>query len=527
MIFPWAFGLYLAGLGMAGSYPVSYINMAVLIIVGVIVAIILRKERAAAVILTLCFLPLGALLGGSAYERLQRDEAPSIYRIYDKDTPLRIYGEIQRTGLTLFGKKAILVRTHTVESRYVFKKVDATLLVFIPGDDINLSPGNGVSFNCVLGDQERYLKAMVVKKLAPDAWCVAQRGTVEPFTIPNPVVRGLIKFKYILLWHLTPGLRDDEFELYQGVVFGKQATHMTKQTRDSFQEAGISHLIVASGAQVALIIFPFFTLYRRIRHRWTRALLFLLMAGAMLLLLYVVGPSSSILRAVSVGFIVLIGHAMGRPTNALNSLAFAGLLWLVIDPLLIHDYSFLLSYAASFGILYMGPVLVSAVESRFPKGLRGADPLRQGFWNAYFWVKRNTIHLGIITISSQWGVLPILASMFGKISLNGLIANLFAVPAGSIVLMLGALSGALGFIHPSLSLVLNLMAKPLLLFMMGVANIFASLGALTFQGQRIPIAAVIAYYFVSIMVIESLRGGLEIVSYALKLRRMVLGNNND
>jgi competence protein ComEC len=250
-----------------------------------------------------------------------------------------------------------------------------------------------------------------------------------------------------------------------------------------------------------------------------KALLFILMGCGMLLLLFIVGPASSILRAISVGFVVLLGKAIGRPTHPLNSLAFAGLIWLVVNPLLIEDKSFLLSYAASFGILYMAPVMVAGVESRFPRGLRGAGPLMSGLWRGYFWVKRNIIHLGIITVASQWGVMPIIAWGFGRISLNGLLANLVAVPAGSIVLIIGALAGVAGFIHPFLSQILNMIANPLLLLMMAVAHIFAKADPFTIERVRMNFVVVIAYYLVSIMIIEGLRRGSELLALATRVSR--------
>ena len=519
MIFPWAFGLYLAGLGMAKSITVYPLQMLAVIAMGIAAGILLRKGRIASIILALCFLPLGVLLGYISGKNVEAEDVHPIYKIYGTESPLRIYGEVLNNSVDIYGKRGILVQTYVVESRDVYKNVSATLLAFMPDENAEFSAGEGISFDCTLGEPSRYLNAYPVAKLGAEVWCYAQRGSIGSYEITNPWRKNFYRFKMSLLGHLQMGLNADYASLFQGVVFGKEARGLSSQVKEDFYSAGISHLVVASGAQVALMIFPFFTLYNRIRSRWARAMLFIIMGCAMLLLLFIVGPASSILRAVSVGFVVLFGRTLGRPTHPLNSLAFAGLLWLVINPELINTASFLLSYSASFGILYMAPILVQAAENRFPRGLRGAPTLMNVFWRLYFWVKRNLIHLGIITVSSQWGVLPIIAWKFGRISLNGILANMFAVPAGSIVLILGALSGALGFIHPFLGLALNLTARPLLALMIYVAHFFGKLDPLSAKKVNMPIAGVIAYYIVSIAVIEISRKGPEVLTILSRLRK--------
>ena len=504
---------------MAKSIVVYPLQMLAVIAVGIAGGIILRKGRLASIVLALCFLPLGILLGYISSRNIEAEDIHTIYKIYGTESPLRVYGEVLNNSVDVYGKRSILVQAYVVESRDVYKNISATMLVFMPDDNTQFNSGEGISFDCMLGEPKRYLNAYPVAKLGAEAWCNAQRGSIGPYEITNRWRKNFYLFKMLLLGHLQMGLDADYSSLFQGVVFGKEAQALSSQVKEDFYSAGISHLVVASGAQVALMIFPFFTLYNRIRSRIAKALLFILMACAMMLLLFIVGPASSMLRAVSVGFVVLIGRALGRSTYPLNSLAFAGLLWLVINPELVSTASFLLSYSASFGILYMAPILVEAAENRFPRGLRGAPVLMSAFWRFYFWVKRNLIHLGIITISSQWGVLPIIAWKFGRVSLNGILANMLAVPAGSIVLTLGALSGVLGFVHPFFSLTLNLTARPLLALMIHVAHFFGKLDPLSAKRVDMPIAGVIAYYIVSIAVIEMLRRGPEVLGVVSRLRK--------
>lgn len=519
MLLPWAFGFYLVGLGAAMNYDVAPGQMAVLILIGIAMSIYLRKFRIASIILVLCCLPLGGIFGRIVAEKKAADILPGIYLEYDSATPLRIYGRVVEDGLTPHGSNAVILSTDVIESRGKFNNLNTRLLVFYTKTEIDIFAGNRITFDCTLGERERYLDSMQVKNLFVDAWCFAQRGSMQHYDAPGADVSLFLKFKASLVGNLTEGLQADYASLNQGVVFGRSAGDMSAGLEKKFYDAGISHLIVASGAQVALMIFPFLTMYDRMRNRWARAILFIFMAIAMIVLYFIVGHESSILRAISVGYVLLIGRAIGRPGHALNSIAFAGMLWLIISPDLLNDAGFLLSYSSAFGILYLAPVLVAWVERRYPKTLRGAL-IREPFpWNAYYWVKRNLIHLMVITVTSQWGVMPIIALKFGRISFNGILANLFAVPAGTVVLLLGAVSGVLGFIHPALSLVLNIIALPFLHVMINTAEFFSGLGVLTINHVRPPLLMVVAYYVVTITAIEMLKHGTGVLSLASRVKK--------
>jgi len=519
MLLPWAFGFYLVGLGAAMNYDVAPGQMAILILIGIATAISLRKFRIASIILVLCCLPLGGIFGRIVAEKKAADILPGIYLEYDSTTPLRMYGRVVEDDLNPHGRDAVIVITDVIESRGRFNNIHARLLVFYQKYEIDIIAGDRITFDCTLGERERYLDSMQVRNLFADAWCVAQRGSLRHYDAPGAGVSWFLRFKDSLVGNLTVGLRGDYASLNQGVVFGRSAGDMSAGLEKKFYDAGISHLVVASGAQVALMIFPFLTMYDRMRNRWARAILFIFMAVAMIVLYFIVGHESSILRAISVGYVLLIGRAIGRPGHALNSIAFAGMLWLIIAPDLVNDAGFLLSYSAAFGILYLAPVLVAWVERRYPRTLRGAS-IREPFpWNAYYWIKRNLIHIMIITVTSQWGVMPIIAMKFGRISFNGILANLFAVPAGTVVLMLGAVSGVLGFIHPALSLMLNIAAWPFLHVMMNTAEFFSGLGVLTIHQVRPPLLMVVAYYVVTITAIEMLKHGTDVLSLASRVKK--------
>ncbi len=126
------------------------------------------------------------------------------------------------------------------------------------------------------------------------------------------------------------------------------------RVRDSFRKAGIYHLFAISGLHVGILFTIFFLLFRFIRISKSAAAI---AAGAVLSLYsLMVGLSPSILRAVVMAWAFIIAFVSGRRTYPINTLAFAGLVTLFINPFYIHHLGFQLSYLATFGILLFAPL---------------------------------------------------------------------------------------------------------------------------------------------------------------------------
>jgi ComEC/Rec2-related protein len=528
MLFPWAMCFFLTGMGINSVSEIPLANSCALITAGILIALIFRNRRFTSIILVATFLPLGALIGATGVSGSRTSDASEdIRNIYGTDTPVTLYGTVVHSELQVHFKRALNVRVSVIESRGTFTNIEARVLVFLQDEMAGFNLGDEIAVDCVFGDFTRYLRSAQVKKYRIDAWCFAQRGGVRHESPSSVTVRMFYSFKNALLNNLEEGLSEEYGGLYQGIVFGKEVQRLKPEFHKDFYSAGMNHLLVASGAQVALIIFPFFTLYNRFRGKWLKIALFILMGAAMILLYLIVGHVSSILRAISVGYILLIGKALGRPTHALNSLSIAGLMWLVYDPSLLNNFGFQLSYFASFGILYMAPILVEWIENRFPKALRGWGPRTPVHMRVYLWVKRNVIYLGIISIASQWGVLPIIAYKLKVLYFNGIAANIIAVPLGSVALVVGAISSIAGFIHPILSEGLNYAAWPFLTAMIGLARFFGSMEFLRISHFYPPLAAIITYYAGTIILIEILRKNTEIVKLVSRLRRGDLDLTDD
>src|SRR5829696_1440486 len=127
-------------------------------------------------------------------------------------------------------------------------------------------------------------------------------------------------------------------------------------------------------------------------------------------------------RAGVMGAAGLMALGASRPGSRWYALLLAATATLALNPRVLADPGWQLSFAAVIAILGLGRPLRSALE-----GLPG--PLAEGI---------------AITVAATIGTAPLLAHHFGTVSLSGLPANVAAMPAVAATMWLGMLAAAVG-----------------------------------------------------------------------------------
>lgn len=185
----------------------------------------------------------------------------------------------------------------------------------------------------------------------------------------------------------------------------------------AFRDAGLSHLLAVSGANVAFALAVVEPALRRLR-RGPR-----LAAGIAVLVLFgtMTRWEPSVLRASVMAGLVMLARLLGRPAEARRVLVLAMLALLAADPFLVHSVGFLLSCGACAGIV-VGAAPIAA-------WLRGPMWFREA--------------LGVTT-AAQFGVAPVLISTFGTVPLIALPANLLAAPFVGPLTIWGLVASLLG-----------------------------------------------------------------------------------
>ena len=153
---------------------------------------------------------------------------------------------------------------------------------------------------------------------------------------------------------------------------------LPREMRQAFKRAGVSHVLVASGAQVALVCALLWSVARLacapIRHEAARGwVIALLIVPALIFYALLVGGAASIWRAALIGLGALWIGARGRRMDALSLWCGALGLLLGCDPASLYDLSLQLSFGAAWGLIAFSQALQSALLAP----LRGLEPPSQ------------------------------------------------------------------------------------------------------------------------------------------------------
>jgi competence protein ComEC len=215
----------------------------------------------------------------------------------------------------------------------------------------------------------------------------------------------------------------------------------------SFKAAGLTHLVAVSGQNVAVVLAAGLGLALAFGARRPA----LAGIGIVLVVLFALLTrwEPSVLRASAMAVLTLLGVATGRGPGGRRALCLAVMLLLLANPALVTSLGFQLSVAATAGVLWLGPLAARLLPARLPEMVRAG--------------------VGI-SLGAQAGALPVLALTLGQVSLAGLAANLVAVPAATLPMLLGVVAAATAMVAAPLSTLACRLADPFLAVLVAIAD---------------------------------------------------------
>ncbi|HKO49535.1 MAG TPA: DNA internalization-related competence protein ComEC/Rec2 [Polyangiaceae bacterium] len=257
----------------------------------------------------------------------------------------------------------------------------------------------------------------------------------------------------------------------RALVLGE--SDLLPEDAQAFQKSGLSHMLAVSGthlvfAVVAIVHALTFLLARveRLAARWVVAR-FASGVGLILALIYAdfAGGSSSAWRAAFMLSVAFAARALGRKPLTVRSFGLSALVFALLDPLCAFDLSFMLSIAATSGLIWLGQPL----STRFER--ISSRPLR------FLAVSFGT------TLSATIPCAPLLALLASGVTLAGLVANVVASPLGESVALPLCLAHLLLAPIPALERGVALVASGALLVVKRIAWLSADA---SFLGLTLP-----------------------------------------
>ncbi len=238
---------------------------------------------------------------------------------------------------------------------------------------------------------------------------------------------------------LAAALPEPEASLAAALLFGARTT-LPSSVNEAFQATGTSHLLAVSGYNLTLVTIWIGTVFvlalGRRRALWPS----LAAAWAYALL---VGDQPPVLRAAAMASLALAATSLGRPASGVAALALSAAVFAALDPLVLGEPSFQLSFLAVAGLFLLADPWQRHLEIAFD-GLQarlrfGAGPLR---------VVANTL---AVTSAASLVTVPLIALLFQRLAVITPLANLVAQPLVPVAMALSMPAALTGLLLPDLA----------------------------------------------------------------------------
>lgn len=287
----------------------------------------------------------------------------------------------------------------------------------------------------------------------------------------SPLITAGMKIRLSIARVIEDSLPPQQAGLMNGMLTG-YTEGLSDNVKEAFSDAGLSHIMAVSGANVAFVAIPVIYLLRLLRlgKRTSNTLVI----SFLIFFVYITGFEPSVLRSVIMAVTVLAGAVIWREGDIFTTIAFSAILLLIVSPHMLFNIGFQLSYVATLSLVLLGKPFKNMIKIRFIPG-KLKDVLAA-------------------TIAAQAGVLPVTAVYFNKVSLVSLASNLLVVPLLEIITILGMAMAALGHIYIGFARVIGYVNCVLLSFVLYVTEKSSGFSFSTVKIATPGILLIILYY---------------------------------
>ena len=227
-------------------------------------------------------------------------------------------------------------------------------------------------------------------------------------------------------------IEDQSLRLEWALTLGWK-TALTEEVSEPFVRAATYHIFAVDGLRMAIIFGIFFGLFRVLG--LSRPVCGVVLIPLLWFYVALTGWPASAIRATVMLTVIIIGWALKRPSDLLNSLFAAALIILIWEPQQLFQAGFQLSFFVVLCLILTVPVL-----HRLGERLTAPDPLLpeelQPRWRQILREPARYVGDVLLTSLAAWiGSVPLVAYYFNIVTPVSTPANLVAVPLCGLVLV--------------------------------------------------------------------------------------------
>jgi len=315
--------------------------------------------------------------------------------------------------------------------------------------------------------------------------------------------RGIDEFanearQFLLFTLKENGVEGDQFAIASALILGNK-DELDFEVKQSYATAGAMHVLAVSGLHVGIIFLILNTLFSVLdksrKGRISKAIVLLICLWIYAL---ITGLSPSVLRASTMFSFLIIGTVLNRKSSIYNTLAASAFFLLIINPNLLFEVGFQLSYVAVLGIVYLQPLIYKRIYTKW-------------------WLLDKIWAITAVSIAAQIATLPLTLYYFNQFPVYFMLSNLIVIPAAIVILSLGIIlfiTSPFPVVSEIVGWVLNKIIEGLNFGVKSIEGLPNSL----IEGVSIGIIECIGLYVIILLFIRGLMlRKLRIINYAIVL----------
>jgi competence protein ComEC len=247
----------------------------------------------------------------------------------------------------------------------------------------------------------------------------------------------------------------------------------------AYSGAGAMHVLAVSGLHVGIVYLVLDFILKFLNHRKVIILKYILLILALWSFALITGMSPSVMRAATMFTFVIGGKMLQRGSSIYNSIAASAFLLLLINPFLITEVGFQLSYLAVLGIIYLQPKIYNLMEFK--------NNFADKVWA-----------LSAVSLAAQLATFPLGLLYFHQFPNYFLLSNLIVIPGATLVLYGGISAIFLNY----LSEIINVLQPVFNVFSYIYNLLLKTLNFLVFEIEKLPFSITNDVYISSFQTIS-------------------------
>lgn len=268
----------------------------------------------------------------------------------------------------------------------------------------------------------------------------------------NSLLRGILGVKNVVAQKINKLWHEPYASFMAGLLYGYRGG--LGELNELFSRTGVTHIVAISGYNITIIATILITLCVHLYIPRKKAF-WVITAGIVVFVLFA-GASASVVRAGTMGVVVLLAKQVGRLSRVGNVMMLTAVLMSLQNPyILMWDAGFQLSFISTLGLVYFTPIIERIFE-RLPE---------------VFGMKESLV----TTLAAIIATLPLILYQFGRLSVVAPIVNILVLWILPWIMALGFFTILVSLIFQPFALIMSWISWFGMEYIVVVVRWFASL----------------------------------------------------